>query len=365
MYDILKGVRVLDLTKVLSGPLATRSLADLGAEVIKIENPSNPDPARSFPPLNKNWSGYFEVFNRNKKSVALDLKNKADLGKFYKLVRTADVLVENMTPSVKTKLKIDFKTIKNFNKKIIYASLSGLDQKNDRKYFDVIAQAESGLMSLTGINTPTKIGPAVVDAYSGMTLAFAVVSALYWRERNGKGINISVSMLSCAVNLLEQNLIEASITKKNPEFSGNQDNAIAPFGVYKTKDGSIVLAIGSSEIWQSFVGLFPENALDRKEFSTNASRLNYQKKLTETLEGVFSNYKTKALTKILQNNNIPASEVKTMKDVLNNPWMYKHNALKKHQNFVTSGQAIRFDSKFKSKYNPAPRLAENNKEYGV
>jgi CoA:oxalate CoA-transferase len=159
MAPIFKGIRILDLTKVFSGPFATRQFADFGAEVIKIENRDTPDDSRGFPPLKGNWSGYFEILNRNKKGISLNLKQTQDLQKFYKLCESADCIVENLTPRTKYNLKIDYEIIKQINPKIIYASLSGLGQNSNRKYYDVIAQAESGLMSLTGAEKiPMKIG---------------------------------------------------------------------------------------------------------------------------------------------------------------------------------------------------------------
>src|SRR5436190_764977 len=150
MATLFEGIRILDLTKVFSGPFATRQFADYGAEVIKIENTEHPDDSRQFPPLKNGWSGYFEILNRNKKGIGLNLKDEKDRKKFYKLCETSDIIVENLTPQTKYNLKIDYEKIKKINPTIIYASLSGINQKSNRKYYDVIAQAESGLMSLSG-----------------------------------------------------------------------------------------------------------------------------------------------------------------------------------------------------------------------
>ena len=211
---IFEGITILDLTKVFSGPIATRYFADWGARVVKIEDPTNPDPARGFPPLKNGASGYFELLNRNKESMLLNLKESEDLDKFYELVKSADVVVENMTPSVKKKLKVDYQTLKEINSTMIYASLAGYDQSSNKKCLDVIAQAESGLMSLSGYGEPVKIGPAVIDAYAGMSLAWAISSALFRREKINEGGQVNVSMVGMAMDLLEQNLVEYSIVKK-------------------------------------------------------------------------------------------------------------------------------------------------------
>lgn len=345
---IFADLKVLDLTKVYSGPLATRYLADYGATVIKIENPLEPDPSRNFPPLKNGVSGYYEILNRGKVGLNLNLKSKSGLSKFYSLVKTADVVVENMSPNAKFNLKIDYEVLKKINPKIIYASLSGKDQKSNDRYFDIIAQAESGLMSLTGTPaTFTKVGPAVIDAFGGMNLAFAISSALYYREKTGMGQNIQVSMLASSVNMLEQNIIEASITHNNPVRQGNHDNAISPFGVFKTKDGSIALAIGSERLWTKFIETFPNTNIENPSYATNKLRLKNQSELIKDIENIFKNFNTNNLITKLTNNGLPTAKVSEMTDVLINNWFFDNNALVKYKhlklgNIVVPGRPIIF-----------------------
>lgn len=369
MYDIFKNIKVLDLTKVLSGPFATRLLADYGAEVIKIESEDYTDPSRSFPPLKNNWSGYYEMLNRNKYSISLNLRKESDLSKFYKLVKEADIVVENMTPSAKYKLKINYEILKKINEKLIYASLSGMDQKSDRPYFDVIAQAESGLMSLTGAKKETKIGPAIVDSYSGVNLAFGIASALYRREKTGEGTFLSVSMLASAMNLLEHSLVETSITKKNPILPGNYDTAIAPFGIYNSKNGKIVLAIGNENLWLRFVNVFKGHGFDSEEFATNEKRLINQKKLNADINKVFLKYDVKDLVDVLEKNAIPYGKVKSMKNVLSTKWHYENESLVKASNglinYVVPGFSVVFPSLTKDNIRNAPKIGQHNKKYGL
>lgn len=326
--SLFSGLTILDLTQVYSGPLATRLFADYGATVIKIEHPVKKDPSRNYPPIKHQWSGYFEILNRNKQCLELDLKAKKDKRAFLDLVKKADILVENYAPKTKTKLGIDYSKLHQLNPQLIYASLAGLDQNSNRKYFDLIAQAESGLMSLTGIDKPTKIGPAVVDAVSGYNLAFAISSALYYRQRTGKGQWLSVSMLATAINLLEQNLIAYSVNKQNPKLPGNQDAAIAPFGIYQTKDSYIALAAGSDHLWQRLAdylqSLMP-HPLDR--FNTNVQRLRFQPELTKYIESCFSVLSTKKLIKELKAIEIPCAAVAQMSDVAVNKWFTRHKAV--------------------------------------
>ncbi len=372
MNKIFSGVKVVDLTKVFSGPFATRMLADYGAEVIKIENEANYDDSRNFPPLRGSWSGYFEILNRNKKSISLDLKNDVDLHKLYELAKTADVFVENLTPNTKTKLKIDYETLKKINPKIIYASLSGLGQSSNEKYYDIIAQAQSGLLSLTGTKQqPIKIGPAVVDAFSGMTLAFSISSALFYKQKTGKGQYIDVSMLACAYNLLESNLISASLTKQNPDRTENQDNTISPFGIYKTKDGYIAIAVGNESLWKTFCQFLSKNQnINGEEFNSNAKRLEKQKELTAVIEKVFSTTDTTTLIQELKGLGIPVSKVNQMLDVLEDEFSFSQDFListadPEKGKYVSPGFSVKFSEQKDYTTTSAPKIGDNNKDYGI
>lgn len=328
--DLFSHIKIIDLTKVFSGPLATRHFADFGANVIKIE-PSSGDDSRYFPPLVGNWSGYFEVLNRGKQSLVLNLKEKNDLQKFYQLCADADVVVENFSPATKKHLHIDYNTIKKINPKIIYASISGISQNIERKYYDVIAQAESGLISLNGGKTDMKNATSVIDAFSGIKLAFAISSALYSREISGQGCQIDVSMKGSAFDLLEQNLIAASITHKNPPKVGNHDSAIAPFGVFNTKDKSIVLAIGNESQWQIFASFLKKQnpKISLNIFSSNNLRLLNFQKLNKIITSVFEKINSADLQTNLQSIGIPCAEVKTMTEVLSDPENYQEKLLQK------------------------------------
>lgn len=371
MENIFTGVKVLDVTKVFSGPLATRMLGDLGALVLKIEDRENGDESRNFPPIKNGWSGYYEILNRNKKSVSLNLKSPTELNALYKLAESADVFVENLTPSTKHKLKIDYETLKKCNPKIIYASLSGLGQNSDKKYYDVIAQAQSGLMSLTGYETPTKIGPAVVDAYSGMTLAFAISSALYYREKTGKGQYIDVSMLACTMNLLESNLIDYSINKVNPKRTGNIDNTISPFGAYRTKDGTVVVAAGNEKLWGRLAGFLKEQTdFDEKLFAENSLRLKNNPKLTVIIESVFGRYNSTDLEQILTRLNIPNCRVYEMSDVCADENNFTSKSLirinhPKLGNCVIPGQSIKFSEVQETVIKNAPEKGDDNDELHI
>jgi CoA:oxalate CoA-transferase len=363
--NIFSSIKILDLTRVFSGPFATRHFADYGATVIKVEPPQGDD-TRNFPPLIGDWSGYFEVLNRNKKSVVLNLKNEEDLENFYLLTKQCDVIVENFTSNVTKKLKIDYATVKKINPKIIYASISGISDSINKKYYDAIAQAESGLISLNGEKQDMKISTAIIDAFSGMKLAYAISSALYDRESTKQGCKINVSMKGSAFDLLEQNLIESSVTKENPPKVGNMDNAIAPFGVFRTRDSGIVIAIGNEKQWKIFEKFLQEK--NRKyvgdNYISNDSRLQNIKKLKKDIERVFRRIKSKPLIKIMNRMKIPCGQVNSMLDVIKDRENYQENLLEKVKhpiagNIIVPTGGIFFSNHKKAKYKPAPKLGKS------
>lgn len=363
--NIFSKLKILDLTRVFSGPFATRHFAEYGAEVIKIEPPQGDD-SRNFPPLIKDWSGYFEILNHNKKSLSLNLKNQTDLQTFYDLCQSADVIVENFSSEVKKKLWIDYDVIKKINPNIIYASISGISENVNRKYYDVIAQAESGLISLNGETGDMKISTSIVDAFSGMKLAYAIASALYAREIYKQGSQLYVSMKGSAFDLLEQNLIETAVTGMNPAKVGNMDNAIAPFGLFATKTKNIVLAIGNDSQWAIFMEFLKQHEyyFNPLDFSTNSLRIKNLAKLKELIESVFKEYTAEKIIELLNNQNIPCALVNTMVDVLTDQENYKNDLLE-IVNHATAGQivvstgGIFFSNYKKEKYNQAPKFEQH------
>ena len=366
--NIFSSIKILDLTRVFSGPFATRHFSDFGAEVIKIESLQGDD-SRSFPPLVNNWSGYFEVLNRNKKSLILNLKNEIDLKKFYKLCESCDVVVENFSSEVKRKLKIDYTTVKKINPKIIYASISGVSDRVNRKYYDVIAQAESGLISLNGEKEDMKISTSVVDAFSGMKLAYAISSALYSREKNKEGCSLNVSMKGAAFDLLEQNLITSSLSHKNPKKVGNMDNAIAPFGVFKAKNGNVVIAVGNENQWQKLSHFLLKSNPKFKSnlFSDNIGRIKNIEKLKSEIESVLKKYSFKEVISIFNKLDIPCGPVNTMRDVLADQENYDEGLLERVMHsvagkIVVPTGGIFFSNHKKVKYRQAPSFS---KKYGI
>jgi CoA:oxalate CoA-transferase len=367
---LFKNIRILDLSRVLSGPLATRHFAQQGAEVIKIETPQGDD-TRQFPPIINGWSGYFEILNHNKKSLVLNLKMPNDLERFYELCNTADVIVENFSPIVKSKLKIDYSEIKKINPKIIYASLCGIPKDNGCKYYDIIAQAESGLIDINKTNSKT----AIVDSFAGMKLAFAIAGALYNREVTDEGECITVSMLGIAFDMLEQNLIEGSVfksagSKSNSKNAYNFDIAICPFGVFHSKTEDIAIAVGNEKLWLSFCESMKQFNPDfnLQKFNSNQLRLDNKELIYLTIQDILNNRCAKEINANLKLLGVPCGIVTNMQDILNNQDHYSNQLLQKINidsigTIVLSSGGIAFENNPNVGYIPAPSLNQHNHEF--
>lgn len=327
MDKLFEWIKVIDCSRVFSGPFCSRFFSDYGAEVLKIETESFFDESRLFYPLKNGESGYFEVLNRWKKSINIDITIPQGLKDFYELIKDADIFIENFSPGVKKRLKIDYETLSSINPRLIYGSVNWYGENWDKKAYDVIIQAESGIASFNGEDKPIKNATAMIDAFSGNSLALGIASLLYKREKTGKGDFVNVSMISCGFQILKQNIIATSITGLNPEFPGNQDTSIFPFGFYKTRDGNISIAIGNDVLWEKFCkNIIPEIA---EKFSSNAQRMVAKEHLVKTMEYVFDNYTTDELISNLEELGIPCWKIASITDLIDTPKFFEENYLKK------------------------------------
>lgn len=253
----LDGVRVIDFTRVLSGPFCTAVMADLGAEVIKIES-LHGDDYRHVPPYREGESAFFMLINRGKKSVVLDLKSDEGRQIAQDLIRGADVVVENFKPGVAGRLGIDYETCKTLREDIIYASISGFGQSGTmagRPAYDIVVQAATGMMQSTGFaeNSPTLVGEAMGDLLAGLFGAWGVSSCLYEREKTGRGRHIDVSMFDCLFSMLPTSIAQWSYGGHLPKRTGNRHPISVPFGTYKASDGHFVLAILNDGLFDHFL----------------------------------------------------------------------------------------------------------------
>ncbi|MBF0500497.1 MAG: CoA transferase [Candidatus Riflebacteria bacterium] len=256
----LSGLVVIDLTRVLAGPFCTMMLADMGAEVIKVERPEGGDDSRAFGPFVNEESAYFMSINRGKKSVTLDLKSLRGKDLLKRLVKDADVVIENFKPGVMDKLGLSWQTLSDLNPRLIYAAASGFGRTgpySDRPAYDLVIQGMGGLMSITGSDPkhPTKVGSSIADILAGCFTTIGILSALQSRHQSGRGQLVDVGMLDCMVAILENAIARYVGTGKNPEPIGNRHPSIAPFTTVPTKDGAITIACGNDDLWRRFCSL--------------------------------------------------------------------------------------------------------------
>jgi crotonobetainyl-CoA:carnitine CoA-transferase CaiB-like acyl-CoA transferase len=283
------GLVVIDLTRVLAGPFCTMLLAELGARVIKVENPDGGDDSRHYEPFVDGRSAYFLSLNRGKESIALDLKDPADREVFLALVRRGDVLAENFRPGTLERLGLGYDRLREENPRLVYAAVSGFGHTGPwsaRPAYDLIVQALGGLMSLTGApgGPATKAGTSVGDITGGLFAVLGVAAALYHRERTGRGMKVDVSMLDGQVAILESAVVRYALAGRAPEPLGNRHPSIAPFETYATADRPLVIAAGNDRQFHSLCTVLGTPALaDDPRFASNTSRVAHRDALIAEL----------------------------------------------------------------------------------
>ena len=382
---ILAGVRVLDLTRVLSGPFCTMLLADQGAEVVKVEESGRGDDARHLgPPFRGDVSGFFVSINRNKKSLTLNLKAQRGVDLLKQLVRRADVFVENFRPGVAERLGVDYHALAAIQPKLIYASVSGFGQTGpyrERPGYNIIVQALSGVMSTSGPSgkpdgepgaepggEPYPIGVSLGDIPAGMFAAFAITTALYARERTGRGQYIDVSMLDSLVAMMENPIVRHGMTGAPPEPFGRRHPSITPYGIFDAADGPIALAIGNDRIWLRLCEVLdrPDLAQDAR-FETNASRTENAEALYALLGDLLAQRPASAWLQLLLAAGIPAAPVNTVADLFEDPQIEARGMLPRVEqpgagSIPVCGTPLRFAGQPEPSYRPAPRLGEHTRE---
>ena len=291
MTPPLDGFVILDLSRVLSGPYCTMMLRDLGARVIKVEQPGEGDEARHFLPIGPQGdSAYFAAINRGKESIALDLKVDADREVFEQLLARADVLVENYRPGVLERLGYGWETLSRKHPRLVLASISGFGQTGpyrDRAAYDVVVQAMSGMMSITGHpgSPPTRAGSSIGDLSAALFACNGIQSALLQRVRTGRGCHVDVSMFESQIALLEGAIAQLWCTGRSPQPLGARHSGAAPFDAFRAADGHLVIAAGSDHLFASLAAVLGLPALPRDaRFATRAQRVAHQGELKAVIE---------------------------------------------------------------------------------
>jgi len=386
----LEGIRVLDLSFIVAGPVCTMLLGDMGAEIIKIEIPGTGDHTRRTGPFPEgvpeeqriNTSGHFLNLNRGKKSLALNLKKEVGRKIFLDLVKISDVVVENFRPGVLERLGLGYyDVLRKTNPRIVYASISGFGHavyNEGKEYykspyiqrpaFDIIVQALGGIQSVTG-SEPTRIGPAIGDLFASTLAAYGIMVALHAREKTGKGQHVDVSMYDSMVLLNERTVCIYSLTKQLAlaEPTGGKHPLHAPYSIHKVEDGYIVIAV-YPHMWSDFChAMERKDLINHPKFSSSYDRMKNWDSLKPILDD-FTKDKTKEeLVKLFSRRGIPSSQVNTIEDVFNCPHVKARDMLPEIDcpivgKIQLTGVPVKLSDTPGKIMNPAPMLGEHTEE---
>lgn len=368
----LSGVRVLDLTRVVAGPYCSMFLGDLGAEVVKVEQPGAGDDTRGWgPPFAGGESAYYLCINRNKQSLTLDLKSKRAVELLRDLVKAADVIIENFRPGTMERLGLGEKELRELNPRLIYASLTGFGADgpmSDWPGYDLIVQAWGGLMSITGTpeGEPVKVGVAIIDLVAGLMLGKAVAAALFAREKIGVGQRIDTSLLEAEVASLINVGSNYLVGGKVPTRWGNAHPNIVPYQNFQTADGYLVIGVASEVIWKRFCeAVGQRDLIDDPRFADNSKRVENRSELIAILSKTFLQRRNDAWFKLLTDAEVPCAPVQTIDQVFQAPQVLQRDMLIEVDHPTAgkvrmAGIPVKFSVTPASVRMPPPLLGEHN-----
>jgi len=360
----LHGIRVLDLSRILAGPFCTMILGDYGADVIKIEHPVGGDDTRAWgPPFKGGESAYFMCVNRNKRSVAVNLKTSQGVSLIHKLVAKSDVLVENFLPGKLDAMGLGYSQLSRINPGLVYASISGFGSSGpyaQRPGYDLIASAIGGLMGITGPEDgePVKVGVAITDLNTGLFMQGAIMAALIARFRTGMGQHLEGSLLEAQVATLANIGSNFLIAGKEARRLGTAHESIVPYQGFRTKDGHIIIAMGNTHQYRLLCSMLnrPDLAMDPR-FLDNPSRVKNRRELERILQELFATRTTEEWLQIIDYNQIPVGPINSLKEVYRDPQVV-HRQMVQEIDHPTAGQ-IRLAGipvKFSDAANSAPSI---------
>ena len=370
----LDGIRVLDLTRVVAGPYCSMFLGDLGAEVVKVEQPGFGDDTRGWgPPFTGGESAYYLCINRNKQSVTLDLKSIEGVELLRQMTEVADVVIENFRPGTMERLGLGEQELRQFNPRLIYASLTGFGADgpmSDWPGYDLIVQAWGGLMSITGTpeGEPVKVGVAIVDLMAGLMLGKAITAALFARERLGLGQRIDTSLLEAEVASLINVGSNYLISGKIPSRWGNAHPNIVPYQSFKTADGYFVLGVASETIWRRFCPAIGRPDLtEDSRFADNAKRVENRTALIALLTEIFLSHTNQTWLKLFNDAEVPCAPVQTVDQVFQSPQVLHRDMLVGVEHPTAgkvpmAGVPVKFSLTPASVRLPPPLLGEHNRQ---
>lgn len=369
----LNGLRVIDLTRVVAGPFCTMMLGDMGAEVLKIEEPKHGDDSRAWAPFIEGTGSFFLALNRSKKSVALDLKTSAGADALRRLIETADVLIENFRPGSLAELGFDYASASALNPRLIYCSISGYGQTGPSAQlpgYDAVLQGEAGIMDMTGVRSgePTRVGVAITDYLAGLYAIQGILLALNDRHTSGLGQHVDISLFESMLSVMRLPMSVLEATGVTPTRVGNDHLNIAPYEPLRAKDGLIIVAVANPGLWMRFC-----EAMERPDwredprFLTNTDRVANRHALKSAIEDVFSRYTVEELTERFQARNVPCGRVRSISEALEHPQIGPREILMVQEHprmgpIETLAPVIRLSRTPASVTLPPPELGEHTKE---
>ena len=370
MAGPLDGMKVLDLTRVLAGPYATMLLGDLGAEVIKIEQPGTGDESRNFGPFKNGFSLYFMSVNRGKQSVTLNLKTERGQAIFKQLLKQTDILVENFRPGTMQKLGLDYDTLKGEHPSLIYAACSGFGQTGpyaQQGAYDMIIQGMGGIISITGEpdGPPVRVGTSISDITAALFTTIGVLSALHHRNRTGSGQFVDVAMLDSLVAVLENAVVRYFATGEAPKPLGARHPAITPFEAFASADGHVIIALGNDTLWAKFCEHVDRHELISDErFRTNADRTENHSELFPILSEIMSQRPTDGWIDALGAIGVPCGPINAMDKVVSHPQVQAREMITRIAHDITGevevpGVPIKLSETPGNVDAPAPSLGEH------
>ena len=373
MASPLNGIKVLDLTRVLAGPYATMLLGDLGAEVIKVEQPGTGDESRNFGPFKNGFSLYFMSVNRGKRSVTLNLKTERGRAIFKQLLDQTDILVENFRPGTMEKLGLDYGRLKSEYPSLIYAACSGFGQTGpyaQQGAYDMIIQGMGGIISITGEpdGPPVRVGTSISDITAALFTTIGILSALHHRNQTGKGQFVDVAMLDSLVAVLENAVVRYFATGEAPKPLGARHPAITPFEAFASADGHVIIALGNDTLWAKFckhVGR--QELISDTRFQTNAARTENHEQLFPILSAIMSQHTTDDWIDALGTIGVPCGPINAMDKVVTHPQVQAREMITRVAHQITGevevpGVPIKLSETPGSVDAPAPSLGEHTTE---
>ena len=369
----LDGIKVLDLTRVLAGPYATMLLGDLGAEVIKIEQPSIGDESRNFGPFKNRFSLYFMSVNRGKRSITLNLKTERGQAIFKQLLAHTDIVVENFRPGTMEKLGLDYDTLKTEHPSLIYAACSGFGQTGpyaQQGAYDMIIQGMGGIISITGEpeGPPVRVGTSISDITAALFTTIGVLSALHHRNQTGKGQFVDVAMLDSLVAVLENAVVRYFATGEAPKPLGARHPAITPFEAFSSADGHVIIALGNDTLWAKFCEhVNRQDLISDERFRTNADRTENHAELFPILSEIMSQRATDDWIDALGQIGVPCGPINTMDKVVSHPQVQARDMIARVAHQITGkvevpGVPIKLSETPGNVDLPAPSLGEHTTE---